>query len=159
MLMGTFAFMLYYISPLLITTLGPSLGVIFIGFLFIMGPSDPHISQGLLNILLETDFEKLNEEDYVYVNLSYRSIIRWAFISIFTGGLFVILSPFGAYLPDTIAFSIVVFTQLIIWTPTLAIAQFSIVLAMLYIAFVIPLIVFLVGKTVQFVRRFLSKKK
>jgi hypothetical protein len=158
MLLGMFAFFLYYISPILITTFGPSIGVLLIGFILIMGPSNPHISQGLLDTLLEMDLEELNEEDYVYASLAYRTITQWSSFTIGIGLLFLVLAPFGPFLPDIVAYSVVGFTQVIIWQPTMAIAQFSIILAIVYIATIVPLFVIILAKSIQVVKSNLRKR-
>lgn len=142
-----------------LVVIGSAAFVIMFGALIALGPGDPKVSDELLQALQKTEFEKLNEEDYSYVALAIASIRKWLIISSFIGVAFLMLAPVGDTLPWFLGFVIATFTNYLIWIPTNAIAEFSFPLALLYMASVLPILMYVVPKLIQVAIRKRSGKK
>ena len=143
-----------------LVAIGSAVFVIMFGALIALGPGDPKVSDELLQALQKTEFDMLNKEDYSYVALAVTSIRKWLIISGVIGVAFLTLAPVGALLPWFLGYVIAVFTNYVIWGPINAIAEFSLPLALLYIASVLPILMYAVPKLIQMaIRQKRGKKK
>lgn len=143
-----------------LVVIGSAVFVIMFGALIALGPGDPKVSDELLQALQKTEFDKLNKEDYSYVALAVTSIRKWLIISGFIGVAFLMLAPIGDLVPWFLGFVIATFTNYLIWIPTNAIAKFSLPLALIYMASVLPILMYFVPKLIQMaIRKKRGKKK
>ncbi len=142
-----------------LVAIGSATFIIMFGALIALGPGDPKTSDELLQALQKTEFDLLNKEDYSYVTLAVTSIRKWLIISGVIGVAFLTLAPVGNLLPWFVAYAIATFTNYVIWGPTHAIAEFSLPLALLYMASVLPILLYVVPKLIQMAIRKKSGKK
>ena len=153
---GTITLIIGVILVQSLVVIGSAVFVIMFGALIALGPGDPKASDELLQALQKTEFDKLNKEDYSYVALAVTSIRKWLIISGLIGVAFLMLAPVGDLLPWVLGFVIATFTNYLIWIPTNAIAEFSFPLAILYMASVLPILMYVVPKLIRMAIR---KKK
>ncbi|MGY5861517.1 MAG: hypothetical protein RTU09_04020 [Candidatus Thorarchaeota archaeon] len=143
-----------------LVVIGSATFIIMFGALIALGPGNPKVSDDLLQALQKVEFDTLNKEDYSYVTLAVASIRKWLIISGVIGVAFLMLAPFGDLMPWFLAYAIATFTNYVIWGPTHAIAEFSLPLALLYMAAVLPILLYVVPKLIQMaVRKKKGKKK
>ncbi len=143
-----------------LVAIGSATFIIMFGALIALGPGNPKVSDELLQALQKTEFDMLNIEDYSYVALAVTSIRKWLIISGVLGVAFLTLAPVGDLLPWFLAYAIATFTSYVIWGPTHAIAKFSLPLALLYMASVLPILMYVVPKLIQMaIRKKRGKKK
>ena len=142
-----------------LVAIGSAVFVIMFGALIALGPGDPKVSDELLQALQKIEFEMLNKEDYSYVALAVTSIRKWLIISGVIGVAFLTLAPVGDLLPWFLAYAIATFTNYVIWGPTHAIAEFSLPLALIYMASVLPILMYVVPKLIRIAIKKKSGKK
>jgi len=146
---GIFSLIIGVILVQSLVAIGSATFIIMFGALIALGPGNPKVSNDLLQALQKTAFDELNKEDYSYVALAVTSIRKWLIISGVIGVAFLTLAPVGDLLPWFLAYAIATFTNYLIWIPTNAIAEFSLPLALIYMASVLPILMYVVPKLIQ----------
>jgi hypothetical protein len=158
-MIAVLVFIIYLIFIHAIIVVGFAIGIFFVGIILLVGPSTPHISNLLIASLMDTDFENLTEEDYVYIKLANDSILQWIRVLMFFGFGFVLIAPLGDAIPMFLSSIITTFTMIFILNPAFSIMQFSVVLAIFYIASVLPLFIICIRQLILIIRKKTSTKK
>jgi hypothetical protein len=157
-MIGVVVLILYLFFIHAIMVIGFAIAIFFIGGLLVVGPSTPHISSLFLADIINTDIENLNEEDFVYVKLANESILQWVFVSTFFGFSFIIVAPWGDSIPMFLAGSIATFTAIFIIAPATMIAEFSLPIAIVYVASVLPIFMICIAKSLHIIRKKIHPK-
>lgn len=147
-ILGSAAMLIGMVMIVSIIAIGPSVAVIFIGFLVILGPSEPATAEELMSELLRIDSSELHREDYVYVSLAMKSIKKWVVVSFLLGTLFVAISPWGDSIPTALSFAIGLFSEYLLWYPALALMEVGVFFSILYLAGAVVFFLIIVPKLI-----------
>ena len=141
-----------------VQSFGMAIFVIAVGLAVVVGPGEPRVSEDLLRAMLNAEYRKLCENDYPYVVVAVNSIKKWGIITIILGGVFLLITPFAESVPTSLAWILAYVSDLLFWQPALFLMEISAVIAILYLASIIPILIFLITKIFSTLRRLLSRQ-
>jgi len=119
---------------------GMLLIIFFIGVFTILGSGEAKTSEDLLSMLQSHKIEELSKQDYAYAAIALDSIKKELILSFIVGSILVVVSPWGELVPVLAAWIITTFTLYMMWNPTLFLSEFSVPLALLYLAAAWPVL-------------------
>jgi hypothetical protein len=138
---------------------GMAIFVVAIGLGLAVGPGEPRISEDLLQAMLEVEYKKLCENDYPYVVVAVSSIRKWSAITFICGILFLVASPFAESIPVTIAWLLSFISDVLFWGPAIFLLEISVIIAIIYIAIIVPLVFIIIAKGASFLRKQISSEQ
>ena len=141
-----------------IQSIGMAIFVIAVGLAVVVGPGEPRVSEDLLKAMLNVEYRKLCENDYPYVVLAVNSIKKWGIITLILGGVFVLITPFAESVPTSLAWGLAFVSELLFWQPALFLMEISAILAIFYLASIIPILIFLITKIFSTLRQRVSRQ-
>ena len=141
----------FFISSIRI--IGSAVLVFLFGVLVIIGPGDPKTSELFLEDINSQDFSHLNDEDYVYVTLAVRTVKRWLVIAFIIGVSLFAVAPWASHLPIAAALAVAIFSDVLLWTPALFLADFWFPLSLIYLAGLPILVFYLIPRSILAVLR------
>lgn len=142
-----------------IQVFGMAIFIVAIGIALVVGPGEPRISEDLLKAMLSVEYKKLCENDYPYVVVAVQSIKKWSYVTLVCGVLFLIATPFAESTPVAIAWILSVISNLLFWGPATFLLEISVILAIIYIALIVPVVLLVVTKSISFLRKHFTSKQ
>lgn len=136
----------------LIEIAGMLLIIFFIGVFTIIGSGDAKTSEDLLSMLQSHKIEELSKKDYIYAAIALDSIKKELILSFVVGSILVVVSPWGELVPVLAAWIIATFTLYVMWNPALFLSEFSVPLALLYLAATWPVLTIIIIYAIRKVR-------
>jgi hypothetical protein len=136
-IVGTSSMLLTLLLVQSMRAIGTVIVIFMVGVLIAMGPGGPRYSENLLDAVMGVEIDNLNSQDYVYVKLANDTITHSAIINVAIASIFILISPWGQFLPSFLAQGIALFTVTIILNPASFLMQFNIGAAIVYIAGII----------------------
>ncbi len=153
LLMGMISVIVGFLFIEGIQTLGVAIVVFMAGILVMIGPGEPRVSEELLDALIAAEYSRLCKNDFVYVKIAVDSIKKWGIINLMIGISCIAIFPVGDLVPSAIAWSIAAFSNLLLWGPAFFLADFSLLLALLYLAGVIPFLIYLFTRIIAMISK------
>jgi hypothetical protein len=135
-----------------LSAVGTAIAVFFVGALVAMGPGGPRYSEELLDAVERIEIEDLNAQDFIYVKIANDTIRKSSVVNVTIGCTLIVMAPWGHLLPPVLAQGVAWLTVIAIHTPTMAVAEFSFPLAIVYMAAVVPLVGYACFRLVRLVR-------
>ncbi|MHA1907194.1 MAG: hypothetical protein ACW98Y_07855 [Candidatus Thorarchaeota archaeon] len=146
---GTFAMSLVFLFFASVVIIGGEVGIFFVGALVIIGTGAPRISEELLDVLQKTRIDLLNWRDYAYAYIARRVFIRSLITTSLLGFVFIVLSPWAITIVNLLAQGIVLFSDQVVLLPAIALAEFNMGLAFLYMTSVLPVLAYTALKLIE----------
>jgi hypothetical protein len=126
--------------------------IILIGAFTIIGSGDAKTSEDLLSMVQSHEIKELSEQDYGYAVIALDSIKKELVLSFIVGSILVVSSPWGELAPVLAAWIIATFTVYMILNPAILLSEFSVVLALLYLAAAWPILTIIIIYAIRKVR-------
>jgi hypothetical protein len=141
-----------------IEAIGMAVLVIAVGLAIILGPGEPRVSEDLLKAMLAVEYRRLCENDYPYIVVAVNSIKKWGLITLFVGIAFIMITPFAEAVPLSLAWFLSFVSDIFFWQPALFLMEISAPIAIIYLASIIPILMYLVTKIFATLRKKLSRQ-
>jgi hypothetical protein len=125
-----------------------AVGGAFVGVLVIYGTGGPQTSQELVNAVRTTGYDEINENDYVYLLIAQKQLFRSVVLRVVMGIGFIALVPAAVDVPVAFALSVAWIAYFIIWGPVTFLEPINLLLALVYVAAVIPVLLVTIGKII-----------
>ncbi len=123
-----------------------AVGGAFIGIFVIYGTGGPQMSQELVNAVLTTGYDEINDNDYVYLLIAKKQLFQSVVLRVIIGAGFIMLVPAAVDVPVAFALAIAWIAYFIIWGPVTFLEPISIIFALGYVAAIIPILLVIIGK-------------
>ena len=126
-----------------------SIGSSFIAIVIIMGTGGPKVSEELIQAINEVGTEKLSKRDFPFIVIARNQLLISIIVKVFFAAGFLILVPFAENLPETFGNFAAYMAESLLWIPFTYFAPVSIVLAFIFLAAEITLIIIIIGKSLS----------
>ena len=133
-IVGTSSLLLTLLLVQSMRAIGTVIVIFMVGVLIAIGPGGPRYSENLLDAVMGVEIDNLNSQDYVYVKLANDTITHSVIVNVAIASIFILIAPWGQFLPSFLAQGIALFTVTIILNPASFLMQFNIGAAIVYIA-------------------------
>ena len=127
----------------------PSIGASLIAVVIIMGTGGPKVSEELIQSIDEVGTEKLSKRDFPFIVIARNQLLISIIVKIFFAAGFLILVPFAEDLPASFGYSAAYIADVFLWIPFTYFAPVSIVLAFIFLAAEITLVIIIIGKSLS----------
>ncbi len=134
LVVGTSSMLLTLLLVQSLRAIGTVIVIFLVGAMIALGPGGPRYSENLLDAVMKNEIEDLNAQDFVYVKIANDTIRNAAIVNIVLAAAFILIAPWGEFLPDILAQVIALFTVNLIWEPAVFLLNYNIGFAIFYIA-------------------------
>jgi hypothetical protein len=126
-----------------------SIGSGVFALMIIIGTGGPKVSEELLQAIDEAGTQKLSKGDYPFIVIARNQIIISVTVKIFFAACFLLLVPFAENMPIAFGGFGTFIAESFLWFPFTYLAPISIVLAFVFLAAEITLIIVIIGKSMS----------